>query len=292
MRRVCSVEARQTAIDDLVVAEDATRLYDIKTTVDNSPGRAGLWQVVGYALADTDDAFRVHQLGSYFALRGVILRWPLQGLLNSFGEPQVDLAQERAAFRELLEGLREERLRSIQDSRTGPLAGPFMFVRKVERSLPFYRKVSARGGKLHATVADATPSRLSDEPELSGKPACGSLGELDTTANPVVLVVGERVDEVDSAMCRRCLVFSDSFFARWEKPRHATTFRRGQTGAKWHLAAREVVPRFFAGATHATCSQRIDLDFAGEPFTPDRTAANSDPRLCRHCVREFLRQSD
>jgi hypothetical protein len=266
-------------------------LYDIKTTMDKSPGRAGLWQVVGYALADTDDAFGVRQLGFYFARQGVILRWPLQGLLNSLGERQVDLAQERAAFRELLERLREDRVRSIQDSRTGPLAGPFTFVRKVERPLPFYRKESAREGKLHATVADATPFRLSDEPELSGKPACGSPGELDTTASPVVLVVGQRVDQVESAMCRRCLVFSDSFFARWEKPRHATTFRPGLKGTKWHLAASEVVPRFFAGDTHATCSERIDLDFAGESFTPDGATANTDPRLCKHCVREFLRQS-
>lgn len=268
-------------------------LYDIKTTVDKSPGREGLWQVVGYALADTDNAFGIRQLGFYFARQGVVLRWPLQGLLNSLGEREVDLAEERAAFRELLEGLQEKRLRTIRDPPTVPPAGPFfMSVRKVERPLPFYPKVGGRGGKRHAAVADANSSRLSDEPELSGKPACGSPGELDTTASPVVLVVGQRVDDVDSALCRRCLVFSDSFFARWEKPHHATTFRPGLTGTKWHLAAVDVVPRYFVGATHATCSERIDLDFAGESLTPDRATAISEPRLCKHCVREFLRQSE
>lgn len=263
-------------------------LYDIKTTMDKAPGRQGLWQVVGYALADTDDAFGLDHVGFYFSRQGVVLRWPLQGLLNWLGQRQVDLAKERAAFRELLEGLREARLHTIEESRTAPLAGTFAFVRKVERPLPFYPKVGAVGGKLHTSVAEAQPYRLGNEPKLDRKAACGSPGELDTTATSIALVVGQPVSEVDRAMCRRCVVFSDSFFAQWEKPRRATTFRRGLTGSKWHLAAREVLPRYCAGATHASCSLRIDLDFAGESLRPEPTIAPSDVRLCKHCVREFL----
>ncbi len=87
---------------DLIV--DGT-LYDIKTTVDKAPGREGLWQVVGYVLADTDDAFGIDHVGFYFSRQGVVLRWPLQSLLDALGQRQVDLRKERSDFRELLEEL-------------------------------------------------------------------------------------------------------------------------------------------------------------------------------------------
>lgn len=53
------------------------------------------------------------------------------------------------------------------------------------------------------------------------------------------------------------------------------------------MAAVEMHPRYFAGATHAACSSAIELVFSSETFTVDPEGAATDPRLCAHC-RKYL----
>jgi len=77
-------------------------LIDIKTTKDTKPRRPEFWQLVGYTLADWDDCFRLVEVGLYYSRQGVILRWPVEEFLNALAGRPVDLACQRAEFREVL----------------------------------------------------------------------------------------------------------------------------------------------------------------------------------------------
>ena len=81
------------------------RLLDIKTKMAASIDRVDLWQILGYALADTDDEFDIREVGFYFSRQGVQVSWDLGALLSLLSESSQDLAASRARFGEVLEGL-------------------------------------------------------------------------------------------------------------------------------------------------------------------------------------------
>lgn len=61
-----------------------------------------LYQVLGYALFDTDDAFGIDRVGWYAARYGHLAVWDLQEFADRLAGRDVDLAAERAAVHELL----------------------------------------------------------------------------------------------------------------------------------------------------------------------------------------------
>ncbi|MGQ4615967.1 hypothetical protein [Nocardia sp. R7R-8] len=63
---------------------------------------ADVYQLIGYALFDTIDTFRIHTIGLYSARYGVLHRWPLQELLDTLAGEPIDLATERANVLKLL----------------------------------------------------------------------------------------------------------------------------------------------------------------------------------------------
>ncbi len=63
-----------------------------------------IYQLVGYALFDTTDIYRIHTAALYSARYGKLHRWHLQELLDTLAGEPIDLAAERAYVWKLLGG--------------------------------------------------------------------------------------------------------------------------------------------------------------------------------------------
>lgn len=63
---------------------------------------ADIYQVVGYTLFDTTNAFGIHTVALYSARFGALHRWPVQQMLDSVAGGPVDIAAERAKVWKLL----------------------------------------------------------------------------------------------------------------------------------------------------------------------------------------------
>ncbi len=99
--RFCGADA--DIIIDGVLLELKTRLGTAtKSGRADSLSLADIYQVIGYAVFDTTDTFRIHTIGLYSARYGVLHRWPLQQLLDTVAGEPVDLAAERAHVFKLL----------------------------------------------------------------------------------------------------------------------------------------------------------------------------------------------
>ncbi|MCX4091596.1 hypothetical protein [Nocardia sp. alder85J] len=113
--RLCAAEA------DIVV--DGT-LIELRTRLGSRNKKSGLrsdslprndiYQVLGCALFDTADRYRLTEVGVYSARYGTLHRWPLQPLVDTLAGEPVDLAAERAAVWALLD---------VHDDETAPSAG-------------------------------------------------------------------------------------------------------------------------------------------------------------------------
>lgn len=82
---------------DLIV--DRT-LIDLKTVTRGWFGRAELWQLVGYVLADLDDTYGIERVGVYLARHGRLIDWDLPVLLERLAGSPVSLPALRADFAE------------------------------------------------------------------------------------------------------------------------------------------------------------------------------------------------
>lgn len=80
---------------DLIV--DRT-LIDLKTVTNGWFGRAELWQLVGYVLADLDNTHRIERVGVYLARHGRLIDWELPVLLEQLAGAPVLLPALRADF--------------------------------------------------------------------------------------------------------------------------------------------------------------------------------------------------
>jgi len=84
---------------DLIAAE---LLLDLKTDAKFSLGVTVLFQVIGYALLDFDDAYRLAEVGVFSARYAHLATWELGELLDELAGRPVDLNVVRQEFRELL----------------------------------------------------------------------------------------------------------------------------------------------------------------------------------------------
>ncbi|WP_159851058.1 hypothetical protein [Nocardia sp. CY41] len=99
--RFCRADA--DIIVDGVLLELKTRLGTAKKSRRaDALSLADIYQMIGYALFDTTDTFRIHTIALYSARYGVLHRWPLQQLLDTLADEPTDLATERANVLKLL----------------------------------------------------------------------------------------------------------------------------------------------------------------------------------------------
>jgi hypothetical protein len=102
-RRVLGAEFAGSALmksDADVIA--AGLLLDLKTTSKPSLGVTTMFQVIGYALLDFDDAYQLTEVGIFSARYGHLATWDLGSLLDELSGQHVSLRSARDDFRQLL----------------------------------------------------------------------------------------------------------------------------------------------------------------------------------------------
>jgi hypothetical protein len=84
-----------------------TTLLDLKSTAATRPlTRNDLWQLVGYALADTADTFGLTDVGISALRWRTRVNWPLEDLLSHFAGEPLPLARARDEFAAIVGELR------------------------------------------------------------------------------------------------------------------------------------------------------------------------------------------
>jgi hypothetical protein len=79
-------------------------LLDLKTDSKFSLGVTVMFQVIGYALLDFDDVYRLTELGIFSARYAHLATWDLGALLDELAGRPVGLVATRQEFRALLSG--------------------------------------------------------------------------------------------------------------------------------------------------------------------------------------------
>jgi len=87
-------------------------LIDIKTVRAARLDRPAAYQVIGYALADSDDEYGISEVAIYLARQPALLRWSLDGLIDEASNGESDLATLRQEFSRQLD-LMHGRLRLV-----------------------------------------------------------------------------------------------------------------------------------------------------------------------------------
>lgn len=77
-------------------------LIDLKTSVKVTLAVKDLFQIIGYALLDFDDAYRLDSIGIFSARYGYLATWPLADLLTALAGRDVDVQPVRDEFRAML----------------------------------------------------------------------------------------------------------------------------------------------------------------------------------------------
>jgi hypothetical protein len=77
-------------------------LLDLKTSAKLTLAVKDLFQVIGYALLDFDDEYKITELGIFSARYAYLARWDLARLLDDLAGHQVSLPATRQEFRQLL----------------------------------------------------------------------------------------------------------------------------------------------------------------------------------------------
>jgi hypothetical protein len=79
-------------------------LLDLKTESKLSLGVTTVFQVIGYALLDFEDAYQLTSVGTFSARYVYLTIWDIGALLDELAGCHVDLPAIRQEFRELLLG--------------------------------------------------------------------------------------------------------------------------------------------------------------------------------------------
>ena len=87
---------------DLIVGD---RLLDIKTSISLSTKAADLYQLLGYALADTNDNYGVRRVGFYYSRRPALVLWSLQDYCDSLAGKSTDVGAARLELYNLVTSL-------------------------------------------------------------------------------------------------------------------------------------------------------------------------------------------
>jgi len=77
-------------------------LIDIKVSVQQRLDRRWIYQLIGYALLDIDDAYGINEVGFYHARIGALLAWDLQTMLDETAGTATDISALRGDFQRIL----------------------------------------------------------------------------------------------------------------------------------------------------------------------------------------------
>jgi hypothetical protein len=185
---------------DLILGQT---LIDIKATIKGKPDRTALWQLIGYALCDDIDEYRLKQVGFYFARFGRTVCWELPALLDALAGRSIDLADVRQAFRELPASDEDGMAVITRPKRLSPFG--------VVHTANFYPTRSGRGAwhLPFAEVPGLTPPRGTDR---ATAPACKSRAVLDPAGKVIRPLQGQRFSLADQRLCRTCLLMTGLSF--------------------------------------------------------------------------------
>jgi len=115
---------------DADLITDDGLLIDLKSTSTRRVcSRSDLWQLCGYALADTDDELAIKNVGLSALRWRTQATWPLCELLQAFAGTSIDLRFLRREFAMLLEDVASAKLADHERRRAGRIA-PNPTVRK------------------------------------------------------------------------------------------------------------------------------------------------------------------
>lgn len=81
------------------------RLLDIKTVTTTQIERDDLWQILAYALLDTNQQFDIDEVGLYFSRHGVQVVWSVEDLLSLLAGTRVSADNARQVFEAVLRTL-------------------------------------------------------------------------------------------------------------------------------------------------------------------------------------------
>lgn len=110
---------------DADLITDDGLLIDLKSTSTNRVcSRSDVWQLCGYALADTNDEFAIRSVGLSLLRWRSEVAWPLDELLAMLAGSNVDLPATRHEFGALLESLARQRREAADRRRAARDAHP------------------------------------------------------------------------------------------------------------------------------------------------------------------------
>jgi hypothetical protein len=275
------------------------RLLEVKTTKHAKLTAHFVWQVLGYLLADTSDEHSITTVGWYFARHGLAWVFEVDDFLRILANRNVDVSQARAEFEERCSTLRKRPVPPvsppppISDQDAGAWARPWGRVSMVERVLPFHPPVAGRG-RWHATAADV--------PWVSGTwtfdgapedPACSNGIELNLDEKPIFPPIGALFESVDQRCCRRCLRYTETFYAKSFEDTHSATpadlpyHPPARGSGKWHIRQGDTGFSIWGSPDAAACGATAELDLNADPLRPRGTEQTipGDGRLCLRCLK-------
>jgi len=258
-------------------------LLEVKTTKHAKLSAQFAWQLLGYLLADTTDAYGITSVGWYFARHGLPWIFPVQAFLEILAGRGVDLGEARAEFAGVCSVLGEGRVATRPDG---------THVWRVERSVEFHPPASGQS-RWHAP-ASQVPA-VAESWTFDGDrvdPACGTPVQLDFGQRPFVPQVGAIQASVDVRCCRRCLRYTENWYgtAFADRPGEPLAdlpyFPSRRRSGKWHARAGDTGYLFRGLPDAPACNESVTLDVAVEPLhVPDNgRIEEADPRLCRRCL--------
>ncbi|MFZ0995787.1 MAG: hypothetical protein WAO09_07400 [Candidatus Dormiibacterota bacterium] len=83
-------------------------LIEIKASQDQAPKTTDPYQLLGYALADTSNRYRLDRVGFYYARRPALIQWPLSEYAAALAGHPVDLSSLRQEFAAIVGSLRRK----------------------------------------------------------------------------------------------------------------------------------------------------------------------------------------
>lgn len=285
-------------------------LVEVKATKRTQLPPRMVWQVLGYLLADTDDEYELEHVGWYFARHGLTWSFPVADFCARLanGAP-VDLAAERSAFARICRGLRERRAAEqppaaaqVADLEADSARWWQTPERRVDWSLGFLPPTTG-SGRWHAPAGSVPWLMSSSVPRDPVTPACGARATLRIHTEPLVPPLGVLQSEVDGRVCRRCVAYTEAFFAtRFEelRPReHALVdvpYRAPATGGtgRWHVRSGDTRWSRPETADQPSCGASVTLDLSGPVLRvpPSGRIEDADPRLCRRCLQHAVAPID
>jgi|GEM_PF-860821 len=279
-------------------------LLEVKTVKAAAISRRFAWQVLGYLLADTDDRHGIESVGWYFARQGTLWGYPVAEFLRRLAGDDVGLATARAEFADVCAKLRPRENSALrQDQRVEPESEELstaeletqpspVLIRHVQREVSFYPPAKGTG-RWHAPNSEVPWVQSLDTSASSlDAPSCGASASLSLNSVPMIPPVGVEQQAVDGRLCRRCVPYTERFYASPFDPDSKPTLadlryyppRTGQ--GKWHVRAGATGFRYWGSPDAPACDSHVVLDLTVKPLRIPASGDidDADERLCRRCL--------